>query len=512
MSWRPAGREHPGEDTAMRGRRNEKNEEWFRRFDEGCNVECGCQPKEMDWLLFMAANCQWRPPAVDQRHNDVADSVDATREPPSTPEQPTRAISRLTQGKSATTCTGELSDTAIQPRALWGRDEGLSQEEALQMVAAHDAGALEDALSRGLAAIGAAAALLNWASSSLSALSRQRPPNIMKLAAIGKRTVRHAALTAALCNTLWKLRSPMAAALFNWEQEMIFGRYYPIWMLNDMGLGCLQQWQQRRLREHTATPSAFGPQLQGCNSGWRLHGTSSTRQTEQAQSMEQSKEQHRQPQRQTRQQQQQQQQIEPQNEPQNKQQNEQQNKQQNSQEQQLQQQTRQQHQHTLEAAEQAQNEQQNEPHTAPQNEQQNEQQNKQQNSQGQQPQQQARQQHQQQHHMRKAREARQQQQEWSPRPKPRPQGNRNREYLRRFEEHVGPQQWQQIINLSVKYEDPALNDVVDYWTIAGFKDEGTKRLVQDDFEKNKQQEVYKNTTSVRTLGANSPRAGDDWPD
>ena len=114
--------------------------------------------------------------------------------------------------------------------------------------------------------------------------------------------------------------------------------------------------------------------------------------------------------------------------------------------------------------------------------------------------------------MRKAGEARQQQQEWSPRPKPRPQGNGNREYPRRFEERVGPQQWQQIINLSVKYEDPALNDVVDYWTIAGFKDEGAKRLVQDDFEKNKQQEVYKNTTSVRTLGANSPRAGDDWSD
>jgi hypothetical protein len=46
-----------------------------------------------------------------------------------------------------------------------------------------------------------------------------------------------------------------------------------------MGLGHLQQWQQRRLREHTTTASAFGPQLQMCNSGWRLHGTDSTRQT-----------------------------------------------------------------------------------------------------------------------------------------------------------------------------------------------------------------------------------------
>ena len=68
------------------------------------------------------------------------------------------------------TCTGGLSDTAIQPRALWGRDEGLSQEEALQMVAAHDASALEDALSRGLAAIGATTALLNWATAKFTAI------------------------------------------------------------------------------------------------------------------------------------------------------------------------------------------------------------------------------------------------------------------------------------------------------------------------------------------------------
>ena len=114
--------------------------------------------------------------------------------------------------------------------------------------------------------------------------------------------------------------------------------------------------------------------------------------------------------------------------------------------------------------------------------------------------------------MRKADEA-QRQQQWSPRPKPRQQENKNKEYLRTFEERVGPQQWQQIIALSVKYEDPALTDVVDYWTIAGFKDEGTKRLLQDNFEENKQQELrYKNTTSMRTLGANSPRAGDDWAD
>ena len=113
--------------------------------------------------------------------------------------------------------------------------------------------------------------------------------------------------------------------------------------------------------------------------------------------------------------------------------------------------------------------------------------------------------------MRKAGEAQQQQQQLSP--KTRQQQNKNKgEYLRTFEERVGPEQWQQIIDLSVKYEDPALTDVVHYWTIAGFKDEGAKQLVQDRFIEDKQHQVYKNTTSTRTLGANSPRAGDDWPD
>ena len=113
--------------------------------------------------------------------------------------------------------------------------------------------------------------------------------------------------------------------------------------------------------------------------------------------------------------------------------------------------------------------------------------------------------------MREAAEA-QRQQQWSPRPKPRQQENTNTEYLRTFERTVGPQQWQQIIDLSVKYEDPTLADVVHYWTIARFKNQGAKQLVQDRFTKDKQQEVYKNTTSMRTLGANSPRGGDDWPD
>jgi flagellar biosynthesis GTPase FlhF len=155
-----------------------------------------------------------------------------------------------------------------------------------------------------------------------------------------------------------------------------------------------------------------------------------------------------------------------------------------------------------------QNAQQNEQQNEPQNEPQNRQQNKQQNSQGQQPQQQTRQQQHQQHHMKKAADMQQHQQQWSPRQKPRQQEDMHKEYLKRFEKHVGPKQWQEIIDLSLKYEDPELTEVVQYWTIAGFKDEGAKKLVTYSLIENKQ--VYKNTTSTRTLGANSPRAGDDW--
>ena len=108
----------------------------------------------------------------------------------------------------------------------------------------------------------------------------------------------------------------------------------------------------------------------------------------------------------------------------------------------------------------------------------------------------------------------QHQQQWSPRPKPNlfNATAMHREYLKRFEKRVGPKQWQQIIDLSLRYEDPELVEVVQYNTIAGFKDEGAKKLVTDSFIKNRQVQVYKNTTSTRTLGANSPRAGDDWAD
>ena len=68
------------------------------------------------------------------------------------------------------------------------------------------------------------------------------------------------------------------------------------------------------------------------------------------------------------------------------------------------------------------------------------------------------------------------------------------------------------MDLSARYGDPALIDVVHYCTISGFKDEGAERETIDIFEKNKQLGWYKNTTPIRTLEANSPRVGDDWAD
>ena len=53
-------------------------------------------------------------------------------------------------------------DTRIVPQALWVTDEGLQQEQALWVVAAHDASALTDALCGTLGGQRMAAALLNW--------------------------------------------------------------------------------------------------------------------------------------------------------------------------------------------------------------------------------------------------------------------------------------------------------------------------------------------------------------
>ena len=96
----------------------------------------------------------------DQDTADAPKTADAAPEPPRTPEQPTAAVSRATPTKDA---ARELLDTRIVPRALWGvAGEGLQQEQALWVVAAHDATALADALCGALGGQCMAAALLNW--------------------------------------------------------------------------------------------------------------------------------------------------------------------------------------------------------------------------------------------------------------------------------------------------------------------------------------------------------------
>ena len=294
------------------------------------------------------------------------------------------------------------------PRALWATEKGMDQEQALLIVAVHDAGFLLDALARVQAQRSMADFWCCMKGSWLIAIESQR-----------------------------RWLRPQSHHLYK--------------------------------REAAETPAA-------------QRQTAWERQADKQQSKQQQQAVTKQPQ------QQQQHLTEgPSGEQQNKQQNKQQDTQQNKQK----------------------TKQQNDQQSRQQGNQQNNQRNRQQDNQKQQ--QHTRQQQRQQHHVTKAAEA-QRQQQWSPRPKPTQQENKNTEYLRTFERTVGPQQWQQIIDLSVKYEDPALADVVHYWTIAGFKDQGAKQLAQDRFTKDKQQEVYKNTTSIRTLGANSPRGGDDWPD
>ena len=112
----------------------------------------------------MAADCQWRSPAADQQYNDASDPIDTAPEPPSapsTPEQPTRSISRLTPSEDK---VRELLDTQIIPRALWATENGMEQEQALMIVAVHDAGFLLDALAKVRAQWpnGVAAALAGW--------------------------------------------------------------------------------------------------------------------------------------------------------------------------------------------------------------------------------------------------------------------------------------------------------------------------------------------------------------
>lgn len=76
---------------------------------------------------------------------DMSDGADTAPEPPRTPEQPTAAISRGTPSKNR---ARESLDTRIVPRALWATEKGMDQEQALLIVAMHDAGFLLDALAR----------------------------------------------------------------------------------------------------------------------------------------------------------------------------------------------------------------------------------------------------------------------------------------------------------------------------------------------------------------------------
>ena len=122
--------------------------------------------------------------------------------------------------------------------------------------------------------------------------------------------------------------------------------------------------------------------------------------------------------------------------------------------------------------------------------------------------QQTRQQQHQQHHMKVADDARRQQQQWVPK--------QNKAYLKKVQS-IYPGQWQEIMDLFVKYGDPALIDVKHYCTISGFKDAGAKQAIINSFERNKRQgwfpsQFNKDITSIRTLKANSPRADDDWAD
>ena len=89
-------------------------------------------------------------------------SIDTTPEPPSapsTPEQPTRSISRLTPSDHR---SRELLDT-IKPRALWATDtRRMAQEKALLIVEVNDASVMCEVMTEVLAVRGLVAALADW--------------------------------------------------------------------------------------------------------------------------------------------------------------------------------------------------------------------------------------------------------------------------------------------------------------------------------------------------------------
>ena len=78
-------------------------------------------------------NSEWLQDTIDGNNDewdfewpeDIADAPEP--EPPSTPEQPTKAILRLISEDST---TKEVLDIAIRPQALWATDGGLQQPGA----------------------------------------------------------------------------------------------------------------------------------------------------------------------------------------------------------------------------------------------------------------------------------------------------------------------------------------------------------------------------------------------
>jgi hypothetical protein len=117
----------------------------------------------------------------DQDTADAPKTADTAPESPQTPEQPTIAVSRVTPSKDT---TRELLDTRIVPRALWAADEGLRQEQALQIVAVHDAGCVLGALNKVEAQRTMAAALLDWNKQATSDTAATNPDTQVKGVAV----------------------------------------------------------------------------------------------------------------------------------------------------------------------------------------------------------------------------------------------------------------------------------------------------------------------------------------
>ena len=101
---------------------------------------------------------------------------------------------------------------------------------------------------------------------------------------------------------------------------------------------------------------------------------------------------------------------------------------------------------------------------------------------------------------------------------------------------VGPTTWQKIVDLSLEYDDPTMVHLTHYYTLSGFKDAGaTRRIIHDQIIQDQHELLQENGITAKakeqhynerhvstmlqqnhggntTLGANSPRGGDDWAD